>query len=57
MNALQFLNHVDQRVNPYRITETEARARIEARGLTYRWQCMAKDQAWFLRQLADIEGS
>lgn len=52
MNAVNFLNHVDRRVNPYRITETEARARIAARGLWKRWQRMVAEEAKFLRRLS-----
>ena len=51
MNALQFLNHVDQRVNPYRITETEARRQIATRGLVKRWQRMVADETRFLKRL------
>lgn len=54
MTALQFLNHIDRRVNGYRITETEARTRISARGLWQRWQRMARDQELFLRKLSKM---
>ncbi len=54
MTAVGFLNHIDRRVNPYRISEGEAIKRINARGLYYQWQKMNRAEARFLKKLDKI---